>query len=268
MSDTMRIDYNRETKAQLIERLNVLEARGVTRRAQFVDLVEESLLATQIITREDKRIYVNDAFVNLFGFSSKDEIYAIPYGGLTAGYDLDRLRTMREARYNNKKALTEYDYDALKKDGTILPVQVFVRPVLWGGEKAFQRIYIDLTERKRAAQETATKTALLQDIVNATPEFLSLRDTEGRFRFLNDLLATEMNMAPEDVVGKSPTDIYGAVSGETVEALTQEAIDSRQPVVHREIKSARQKGRFFQYSAIPCSTMTEISPAHSPLDMT
>ena len=112
-------------------------------------------------------------------------------------------------------------------------------------------IHTDITQRKKAEHEISEKTVLLQNILDATPAFISLRDTKGRFVFVNDLLGTEMNMPPDKIVGNSPTDLYGAVSGDTVEALVNEVIKSKQPVFGREIKSARRVGRYFNYSAVP-----------------
>jgi PAS domain S-box-containing protein len=112
-------------------------------------------------------------------------------------------------------------------------------------------IGIDITERKHAEQEAAEKSNLLQNIFDATPAFISLRDINGAFIFINDLMAAEMGMSLEEVLGKTPTDIFGVVSGETVEALVSEVIKLKKPIFQREIKSKRRTGRFYRYSVVP-----------------
>jgi PAS domain S-box-containing protein len=110
-----------------------------------------------------------------------------------------------------------------------------------------------LIERIRELEdgEAAKKSVLLQAILDASPAFISLRDIEGRFIFTNDLLNTEMKTPPEKSAGKTPTDIFGVVAGDTVETLVMEVIKSEQPVFQREIKSARREGRYFSYSVVP-----------------
>lgn len=251
MSDVGKNDYRRESKARLIERLDLLESRENARQNQFVEFVDASILAIQIVTKHDKPLRANDAYVKLFAFTDKDDAGATPLERLVAPHELERIQGNGGRCHGHDNAPFAYEYDALKKDGTIFPVQVFVQPVVWDARQAFQCVYIDLTQRKRAAREITAKTTLLQNIFDATPEFLSLRDAEGRFEFINNSLAAEMNMAPTDIVGKSPSDIYGENSGNIVEALTKEVVKFKQPVIQREFKSGRLSGRHFRYSVVP-----------------
>jgi HTH-type transcriptional regulator, bacterioopsin transcriptional activator and related proteins len=230
VSDLVKHNYSQESKAWLIERLTRLEERETAHQSQFVNFIDASLLAIQIVTKRGDALYTNDAYVKLFGFTDKEGAQATSQSSLVAPHDLERVRTNSERRHSPDNASLEYEYDALKKDGTTFPAQIFIQSVIWNAQQAFQCVYVDLTERKRTANEIDAKSALLQNIFDATPDFLSIRDVEGRFKFVNDNLAAELKMTPTDAVGKSPSDIYGENTGATVEALTKEVINSGQPV--------------------------------------
>jgi PAS domain S-box-containing protein len=109
----------------------------------------------------------------------------------------------------------------------------------------------DVTVQKEVQREIAQKSELLQTILDAAPVFISLRDIAGRFVFVNELLAAEWNLSPDAYIGKTPTELLGEVSGETVEKLVMEVVESKQAVLDREFISNRRSARALRYSVVP-----------------
>jgi PAS domain S-box-containing protein len=109
----------------------------------------------------------------------------------------------------------------------------------------------DVTELKRTEREIAEKTTLLQTILDAAPISLSFRDLEGRFVFMNKQLATEIRGLPEDYIGKTATEVRGEVTGESVESLVMEVLETKRSIIDQEFNLAMRPGRTHRYSALP-----------------
>jgi PAS domain S-box-containing protein len=130
----------------------------------YLDLIEGFPLAIQIMATDSARLYVNDAFLELLGYETKEEIYAMKAPAeFVAPYEWDRITRIREARERGEPAPSIYDIDMRRTDGTIVPVQIVSSDITWDGKPAYQRIYIDLSERHRAAQELRESEARYRD---------------------------------------------------------------------------------------------------------
>jgi len=66
----------------------------------------------------------------------------------------------------------------------------------------------DITDRKRAEEELRESRELLQALIDNLPVFVSLKDTEGRFQFVNRLFEKWVVLDRGDVIGKTVHDIY------------------------------------------------------------
>ena len=107
-------------------------------------------------------------------------------------------------------------------------VQVNERPTHGGG---FAAVYTDITERKEAEKEIAKKEAQLRiatdiaarkqtedklqesrerlrALADNLPEFISMKDPEGRFLFVNKRFEEWACQSRDDVIGKTVFDIY------------------------------------------------------------
>jgi len=98
------------------------------------------------------------------------------------------------------------------------------------------------TERAaRAVRERRTTTALLDAIFAAAPVGLGYWDVEGRYRRVNDALATMNRLPAEEHLGRTPEQLLGQV-GEQIGAAVREVLATGRPVVDREIAGAAPDG--------------------------
>ena len=130
----------------------------------FRNLVEGSI-AGILIHRDWKPLFVNQAFAEIHGYESADEILALEsIGRLLAPNEHARLRNYRNARLKGEPAPAHYEYEGLRKDGTTVALRNLVRVVNWQGDVALQNTVMDVTEWHESE--------------------LALRDSEARFRGL------------------------------------------------------------------------------------
>ncbi|MDA1326811.1 MAG: PAS domain-containing protein [Proteobacteria bacterium] len=101
---------------------------------RYRDLIEGSTFGIQISRPNGERLFVNRKFVEMFGYDSAEEMLGITEpGALIAPHDRERIVANRTARAAGEPAPEFYEYDALRKDGSFLPVQVFFPSCLLGG---------------------------------------------------------------------------------------------------------------------------------------
>ncbi|MEE8352088.1 MAG: response regulator [Rhodospirillales bacterium] len=98
------------------------------------------------------------------------------------------------------------------------------------------------TKRKRADEELRQSQETLQAFVDSLPEFVSLKDVEGRFLFVNKQFEAWVGMDREDIVGKTVHDIYPAEQAAKFDTLDRKALSSRS-ILSREVDLSFPDGK-------------------------
>lgn len=167
---------------------------------KYRDLIEGSLLATLIINDKGERLYVNKAFLDLFGYDSAEEYFSLEYAGaLAAPYERERLISYRNAVLAGDQELHPYEFDGVRKDGSIIPVQAVPRRLVWDGQNVLQRIYIDLTDRKIAEE--------------------ALRNSEERYRKLLEFSTDAIYVHKKGkivLINPAGVKVFGATSADQI----------------------------------------------------
>lgn len=114
------------------------------------NLLPEGVFETNL---NGKFTFVNKKALEMFGFSMADFERGLYAEQLLTEEDRERWRNNFKLILNGEK-LGFVEYTALKKDGTVFPVEVHSLPIVRGGKTVGLRgIMIDITERKRAEEE-------------------------------------------------------------------------------------------------------------------
>lgn len=122
---------------------------------KFRNIVEASLQGVVIHTQ--KPIFANRAAADIFGYESPGEILGLDdINLLFAPNEREGLVKLREARLRGEDRPDNYEVQGIRKDGTLIWVDAYVRVVNWEGQKAIQCNYIDITGRKKAENQLNT----------------------------------------------------------------------------------------------------------------
>ncbi|MFH2009054.1 MAG: PAS domain S-box protein [bacterium] len=123
---------------------------------QYRTLAEQSLQGLSVLTADPpKMVFVNPAFCRIVGRTA-EEILAIPPEKI---FELmhpdDRERAL--GRYSNRLTTEpdgiSHEYRLLRPNGDPRWVEAYAVPIEYGGERALQVCYFDITDRKRAEEE-------------------------------------------------------------------------------------------------------------------
>ncbi len=211
---------------------------------RFRNLVEGSIQGI-LIHRNDKPLFVNEAWTRIFGYSAAEVRDASTTLQFAAPEEHERLQGYREARMTGESAPKRYEYKGLRKNGTTVWLENNVRVVDWDGGPAIQSTIIDCTERKlrekeletfneelerrvaertteleaandklleevterlRAESKLRESTALYESLVETIPLCVARKNLDGDFVFANKALRDIFNKRLEEIVGRNDYD--------------------------------------------------------------
>jgi PAS domain S-box-containing protein len=152
--------------ASLRERLTALEKSEAERKhaeemlrqseENFRHYFDDSPTGVRIVTKEGETIYANRAILNIYGYDSIEELKTSPSKKRYTPESHPDFLIRRKKRQQGIDVPSEYAISIVRKDGEVRYLWVLRREILWDGEKQFQVLYNDITERMQA-EETLRK---------------------------------------------------------------------------------------------------------------
>ncbi len=118
---------------------------------KYRNIIEGSLQG--ILVHENLKIlFVNQACATIHGYKSPEEFISLvgTADKTITPEDQKRLLRYKNNRLNGENAPIRYEYQAFKKDGSIVTLQNEVKVIQWEGKTAIQGFIIDVTERRKA----------------------------------------------------------------------------------------------------------------------
>jgi PAS domain S-box-containing protein len=155
--------------------------------ARFRHLIEGSLQGILIISGRRAR-FVNQAFVQIFGFASAEEVMDFPELHGVFGDAAEReILSIWARMVAGETEVIVYRLLARRQDGQDIWLDVFARAIRWDGREAMQVTLIDVTQRTRAEEALeASRRALeasraqAEDANRAKSQFLAVMSHELR----------------------------------------------------------------------------------------
>jgi PAS domain S-box-containing protein len=128
-----------------------LFARERESERRYRTLVESSIQGLHI-QRDWITLFANPAFARMLGYDTTGELVGLDARRWIAPRDATRLESDRAARLRGEPVPAQYELQVVRRDGSLIWVDIQVAEILWEGEPAIQSTVLDITERKRAEQ--------------------------------------------------------------------------------------------------------------------
>ncbi len=172
---------------------------------KYRTIIEGSRDAIYITTREGKIVDVNQAFLDLLGYT-REELEGLDVRETYVNPD-DRL--IFQQAIEQEGSVRDFELKLRKKDGAEMDclLTATVRQADDGSILGYQGIIRDITERKRAEEALREAEALISSIAEAIPHaVVGLR--ERRIIFANESVKAVFGWKPEELIGKGTRVLY------------------------------------------------------------
>jgi PAS domain S-box-containing protein len=118
----------------------------------FRNSIASSSMGIRIGDVGEQTFYVNQAFLDIFGYKNIDEVKASPPSEHYAPESYADSVLRKDKILRGETIPDQIEVDIIRKDGAIRHLQVSRRDVFWNGKQESQVIYHDITERKQIEQ--------------------------------------------------------------------------------------------------------------------
>ncbi len=174
----------------------------------FRRVTQQSPIPICISNKRDEITYLNDSFIETFGYTLGDLPNVEAWSKLAypdEKYRVEVMNAWREAteRANEEHpAIEGHDYHVTCKDGSTRVVEISGTKI---GESNLV-LFNDITERKRAEEALRESTQRLADIINFLPDATFAIDLEGKVIAWNRAVEELTGVTADEMIGKGDLD--------------------------------------------------------------
>jgi PAS domain S-box-containing protein len=227
------------------------QAEEALRRSEqnFRDSMENSPLGIRILNKDGKTLYANRALLDMWGYSSVEELEAVPRKQRYAPESYDEHRERVEKRKRGEHVSLNYELSIMRSDGQVRHLSASRGELLWNGESQFQVVYQDITERKQAELALQKSEQKHYSLVEDTSVGIASIDMAGNLTFVNRAACNLSGYAESKMLGKPFADfVYPDDVQPVIELFLGAAADQRDSV-DMEFRVIDRKGRIIHLHA-------------------
>lgn len=175
--------------------------------ARYRDLFEHHLTSAYVSTPSGEMLDCNQAFVRVFGFSSKEEAL---HASAAALYWTPDEREAVVERVRRERVLNRRECRLRRRDGTALHVvQNVIGTFARDGELTeLTKYVVDVAEQRQADHALRARETYLRTVISHLPIVLWVIDQEGRFTLSDGKGLRALGLAPGELVGRSAFEVY------------------------------------------------------------
>jgi PAS domain S-box-containing protein len=213
------------------------------------------------IAQDGMLIDANDQLVKMLGYRARSEMIGKPAIEFAAPesreYVMGLIKSGRTA---------PYEHLAIRKDGTVFPVEVCGRIIATEPHRISLAAVRDITERKRAEEALRESEERLALVFNSTSDIMTLYEVmpDGKYRlvtanraFFEKAWSSGSEVERKDIIGKSDDELTGKIfrldTGDLLQRRTKmrQAISSGRTVLWEEASKTPTGTTFSERADIP-----------------
>ncbi|MFW9991655.1 MAG: PAS domain S-box protein [Candidatus Odinarchaeota archaeon] len=199
-----------------------------------------------VLDLDGNLVYANDAAWKTCGYT-EEEFLAMPVFKLYPEKDLHLAKLQFETTL--KEGTTFFETVHVKKDGTLIPVEINARLVDYAGKKVIVSAVRDISERKQVEAELRKSDARYRAVVRDQTELISRFLPDKTVTFVNDAYCRYFGKRREDIINKPFFDLVPENERDKVE-IHIDSLTKKTPVatVEHHVYDASGKLKWFQWT--------------------
>jgi len=181
--------------------LRIKELEKTLRQSEenFRVSMDTSPLGIRIVTDTGETLYANHALLEIYGYETLEELQSTPtrerYTPQSYAEHQDRKRRRQRGEYVPPR----YEIAIVRKDGEVRHIEAFRKEVIWNGERQFQVLYNDITERRLAEQALRESEIKYSSLVNQALDGIVIIQDEI-IKFVNKAFANMLGYREEELL--------------------------------------------------------------------
>jgi hypothetical protein len=163
--------------------------------------------AIYILDKNGCFLDVNAAAERLYGCEKEYFIHKNP-GFLSAPgmNDMEKVFGSVNEAYEGKSL--RFEFWGLKKDGSVFPKEISLTPGMWFGQKVVIAVGREMTQHKQAEEALKISEEKYRLLVQYSSDPIFSFNPDETYRFVNEAFANPFGKKPEEIIGKTPFDIF------------------------------------------------------------
>ncbi len=168
----------------------------------FRNSMDACPLGIRVITADGDLFYANQAILDICGYSTVEELKAVPRAQLYTPESYAAHLSRKEKRRRGEYVPSDYEIGIRRPDGTVRTLRVLRKEITWGGQRQFMAMYEDITARLQAEEALRSREAFLNHVIESTPSPLWVSDEKGTVIRMNQSLRDLLKIKDEEIIGK------------------------------------------------------------------
>jgi len=181
-------------------KVNPLKYRVANRNPVIIKQTEDSLVESEeryriaiehsndgvAIVKGCYHIFVNNKFLEIFGYNNRDEIIGNQIYITVHPDDREMVISINERRQRGEDVPSKYEFKGIKKDGTTVFIEVSAAGIIYRGEPATLAYLRDITEHKMMNDALKESERRYRDLVENALVGIYAADINGRISYINN----------------------------------------------------------------------------------
>lgn len=167
---------------------------------RYRTLVENSNDGIALV-KGDVHLYVNQKFLEIFGYDHIEEIVEKPMSITIHPDDRDRIMEISRRRQMGEGITFNYEFKGIRKDGSIVYVEVSATKTTYQGEAVSLSNHRDITDRKKVEEALQSSEEKYRTIIENIEDGYFEVDIAGNFTFYNDSLCRILGYSKDEMIG-------------------------------------------------------------------
>jgi len=199
---TAHVRYDQHGNVMGYEGISVDQSQRKQMEEDYTRLFEHVGCGVYISSKEGRFLNANQAFLDMLGYESKDEFFAIDIEKELYFRPGDRRKFQNMIERDGK--VVDYEVDFKRKDGSDIPVLLtaHVRYDQHENILGYEGISVDQTQRKKMEKDLREANDFINEIIHSSPNAIIATDLDGNIIIWNRAAEETLGYAAEEVLGQ------------------------------------------------------------------
>lgn len=176
-------------------------------KERYRDLVEKAGVAILIDDKEANIKYCNNKFAEMFGYSV-EEIKKMKIQSVVHPDDAEKVTKFHKGRIQGKKVPSRYECRGVKKDGSVINIEINAEALKNNGNIIGTRSYMwDVTERKQTVEAMQASEQKFKTLFDSASDAIFIHDLDGKLLEVNQVACKRLGYNREKILQMSLSDI-------------------------------------------------------------